>query len=265
MIKAAIIPISIALLLASIPGSHAQQVSADGAIGEALRRQAAGKELHDKIEQAGAAQRRHDLPQSAKLYDAAGDLVVYIGPANVEREAEVTKSGLASVRLELARAAQRRGDTLEASTQVKDILRVDPHNLTALEFQRANDQMIASQKGVVPDKETQERLPEIRETKLKAATLVRDAALLYEMRKLEDAALKIKQAIALDPSSQQAYYYRNLITEAGYLEAQNKRDVTSRQSLLEVEEAWATPPKRELLPIPKDRKSTRLNSSHVSE
>src|ERR1043166_2330123 len=80
MIKAAIIPISIALLLASIPGSHAQQVSADGAIGEALRRQAAVKELHDKIEQAGAAQRRHDLPQSAKLYDAAWDLVVYIGP-----------------------------------------------------------------------------------------------------------------------------------------------------------------------------------------
>src|ERR1041385_1771536 len=122
MIKAAIIPISIALLLASVPGSHAQPAGTDGgAVGEALRRQAAVKELHDKIEQAGAAQRRHDLPQAAKLYDTAWDLVIYIGPGNVEREAEVTKSGLAAVRLELARAAQRRGDTLEASIQVKDV------------------------------------------------------------------------------------------------------------------------------------------------
>src|SRR5262252_6056749 len=110
MIKAAIIPITIALLLAGVPGSHAQPAGTDGAVGEALRRQAAVKELHDLIEQAGDAQRRHDLPLAAKRYDAAWDKVVYIG-ANVDREAEVVKAGLAAVRLELARAAQRRGDT----------------------------------------------------------------------------------------------------------------------------------------------------------
>jgi general secretion pathway protein D len=262
MIKAAIIPITIALLLAGVPGSHAQPAGPDGgAVGEALRRQAAVKELHDLIEQAGDAQRRHDLPLAAKRYDAAWDKVVYIG-ANVEREAEVVKAGIAAVRLELARAAQRRGDTLEASTQVKDVLRIDPHNLTAIEFQRANDQLIASQKGRVPDRETLEKLPDIREQKLKADTLVRDAAVLYEMRKLDEALVKLKQAVAIDPANQQAYYYGNLITEAQYLEAQNKRDVTSRQSLLQVEEAWATPPKRELLPIPNSfARSTAVNTS----
>src|SRR5580765_3888252 len=145
MIKAAIIPITIALLLASAPGSYAQPPSADGAVPEALRRQAAVKDLHDLITNAGDAQRRHDLALAAKLYDSAWEKVIYIGPANMEREAEVVKSGLASVRMELARAAQRRGDTLDASVQVKDILRVDPHNLTAIEFQRQNDQLIASQ------------------------------------------------------------------------------------------------------------------------
>src|ERR1043165_5951438 len=100
MIKAAIIPISIALLLAGVPGSHAQPAGTDGgAVGEALRRQAAVKDLHDLIEQAGDAQRRHDLALAAKKYDAAWDKVIYIG-ANVEREAEVVKAGLAAVRLE---------------------------------------------------------------------------------------------------------------------------------------------------------------------
>src|SRR5205085_3888746 len=65
-----------------------------------------------------------------------------------------------------------------------------------------------------------------------------------------------------DPSNQSAYYYRNLIQEARYLEAQNKRDVSSRHSLVEVEEAWAVPPKRDLLPIPNSfARSTAVNTS----
>jgi hypothetical protein len=38
----------------------------------------------------------------------------------------------------------------------------------------------------------------------------------------------------------------------------NKRDITSRQGLVEVEEAWATPPKRDLLPVPNPYARTNL-------
>src|SRR5436190_4359688 len=225
--------LTLSLLLAGVAASFAQPPgSGSPAVDEGIRRQAAKKELRDVLVQADATQRRHDLQQAAKLYDAAWDKVVYVGEPQVSMEAEVTKAGLASVRLELARAAQRRGQLLEASSEIKDVLRVDPHNLSALEFERANEQMIAAQKGRVPDKETLEMLPAIAEDRAKAATLVRDAAVLFEMKKLDEASAKLKQARAVDPSNQSIYYYWNLIQEARYLEAQNKRDVASRHQMV---------------------------------
>src|SRR5258706_5097647 len=150
MIKAATIPLSLSLLFAGVPAAFAQPTGpTKAAIDEGVRRQAARQELQTLLDQAISAQRRHDLPQAAKLYDAAWEKVVYVGQ-NVDAEAEVTKSGLASVRLELAREAQRRGNLLEADVQVKDLLRVDPINRTAIEFRRANDQMMIAQKGTVP-------------------------------------------------------------------------------------------------------------------
>src|SRR3954471_17648652 len=102
--------ITLSLLLAGFSPSFAQPPGSEkAAVEESIRRQAARKESRDLLVQADAAQRRHDLQQAAKLYDAAWEKVLYIGPVQVEIEAEVTKSGLASVRLELARGAQKRG------------------------------------------------------------------------------------------------------------------------------------------------------------
>src|SRR4029077_8474315 len=111
------------------------------AVDEGVRRQAARKELRDTLEKARLTWDRRELANAAKLYDAAWDLVVRIG-SGVEGEAEVTKAGLAGVRLELARAAQARGDLHDAATHVKDVLRVDPANMMAMKFQRENDRLI---------------------------------------------------------------------------------------------------------------------------
>jgi beta-lactamase regulating signal transducer with metallopeptidase domain/type II secretory pathway component GspD/PulD (secretin) len=52
------------------------------------------------------------------------------------------------------------------------------------------------------------------EQKHAAALLVHDGMLLYQMGKLDEASVKLKQANKLDPQNQAAYYYLNLVTEA---------------------------------------------------
>jgi general secretion pathway protein D len=67
------------------------------------------------------------------LYDDAWELVLRFG-SGVDAERDQTIAGLTAVRMELARAAQARGDYKEARTQVDDILRVDPTSAVAIEF-----------------------------------------------------------------------------------------------------------------------------------
>ena len=64
-----------------------------------------------------------------------------------------------SVRLELAREAQRQGDVREADTQINRVLKVDPQNPAALAFKKQNDRMIASLRGKVPDDATLQQVP----------------------------------------------------------------------------------------------------------
>src|ERR1035441_6087703 len=78
---------------------------------------------------------------AAKLYEDAWDLVQKIG-SGVDAEREQATAGLASVRLELARAAQRKGDYAEARTQVDDVLRVEPTNAAAIEFKSGNERLL---------------------------------------------------------------------------------------------------------------------------
>ena len=56
--------------------------------------------------------------------------------------------------------------------------------------------------------------PPWRSKRSKPASLVQDARLLYEMGKLDEAKARLKQALALDPGNQAAWYYSNLIAEA---------------------------------------------------
>jgi type II secretory pathway component GspD/PulD (secretin)/tetratricopeptide (TPR) repeat protein len=244
---------------------YAQAPAQETAVNEAVIRQADRIALRQKLADARSAQERGELGKAAKLYDDSWDLVQRVG-ANVEAEAATTRAGLASVRLEMARAAQHRSDYRDAAIQINDVLRVDPSNAEALDMRQANDKFLREQVGKVPDAETQAKVPAIVKEKINVSTKVQNGKLLYEMGKLKEAQKVLKEAALEDPQNQAAYYYLNLINEAEFKEALNKRDVSSRHSLVEVEKDWYTPPNRDLLPVPNLYARTNLiNTSRTRQ
>ena len=168
--KAATLPLGLTLFLASANFVLAQTPAQDTAVNEAVIRQADRIALRQKLADARATQERGDLLKAAKLYDDSWELVLRVG-ANVDAEAAVTRSGLASVRLELARAAEHRDDYRDAAVQINDVLRVDPSNAEALELKHANDKMLAQQQGKIPDAETQAKVPGIVRERIDAGTI----------------------------------------------------------------------------------------------
>jgi type II secretory pathway component GspD/PulD (secretin)/tetratricopeptide (TPR) repeat protein len=244
-------------LLAAAPAAWPQAPAEETAINEAVYRQANRVMLRTKLADARAAQDRHAPGAAAKLYDEAWELVQKIG-SGVEAERDQTIAGLAAVRMELARAAQRHEDLKEAEAQVKDVLRVDPANAAAIELKRGNDKLMAEQRGTVPDAETRAQAPAALEDKTRAETLVRDGKLLYELGKMNEAEAKLKLALKTDPRNQAALYYLGLVSEAKYNQAIKEHGVSVQQDLSAVEQAWANPVKRELLPAPNPYARTNL-------
>ena len=107
MIKAPIFSIGLLVALAAAPASYSQAPGQDTAIQEGIRRQAARITLREKLARARDAEARGDLVTAGKLYDEAWALTQQIG-TGVDQEIEVSRAGVAAVRLELARAADRK-------------------------------------------------------------------------------------------------------------------------------------------------------------
>jgi Flp pilus assembly secretin CpaC len=115
----------------------------------------------------------------------------------------------------------------------------------------------------VPNDETKALVPGIVKEKQDAGQLVQDGRLFLEMGKLEEAEKKLKQAIKIDPNKQAAYYYLNLVAEARYKQAELRRGTESKRSMVQVEEAWDEPKKRDFLPQP--NLYARTNLIHTSK
>src|SRR5437867_5549274 len=261
MIKAATLPLGLLLLLTTLGISSAQVPPGQTAVDEVVRREAARITLRERLVAAQTAVDRHDLPTAATLYDDAWTLVQSIGPG-VDEEREQTRAGLAMVRLELATAAQRRNDLLAAKKNIDDLLRVDPTNAAALDLRDLNNKMLREQAGKRPSEGVEGQIPDLVQARVKTSTLVQDGRIFFENGKMDEAEARLKQAIKDDPENQAAFYYLNLVREARFKEALSNRDVSSRQGLLELEQAWATPPKRELLPLPNPyARATLINTS----
>jgi general secretion pathway protein D len=92
----------------------------------------------------------------------------------------------------------------------------------------------------------------------KTSTLTRDGKLLYEMGKLDEAEAKLKLALRQDPHNEPALYYLNLVSQAKFDMAAKTHEVTMRQDGQAVEQVWANPIKRELLPVPNPYARTNL-------
>ena len=252
MIKAVTITLGLTVFLAAVPAAHSQTAASDPAqqtaVDHAVYNEANRLLLRQKLTDARSAQERRELVAAAKLYDESWDLVLSIGANNVQAEAAQVRGGLASVRMELAVAAQRRNDLDAAAIQVNDVLRVDKTNAEAQAFKRENEKLLVAQAGRIPNKDTTRLVPGIMTNKVNASTLVHDGMLLYQMGKLDEAQVKLHEASKLDPQNQAAYYYLNLVAEARYHDALNQRDIDSRERLQNVEREWALPKDREALP-----------------
>jgi general secretion pathway protein D len=78
------------------------------------------------------------------------------------------------------------------------------------------------------------------------------------MGKLDEAEAKLKLALRQDPHNEPALYYLNLVSQAKFAVAAKTHEVTLRQDVQAVEQVWANPIKRELLPVPNPYARTNL-------
>src|ERR1035438_8084813 len=117
---------------------------------------------------------------------------------------------------------------------------------------------MAEQRGTVPSPEVKAQVPAALEENIQARTLVQDGKLLYELGKMDEAEAKLREALRENPRSQAALYYLSLVSEAKYSQALKEHGVTLQKNLSEVEQAWANPVKRELLPLPRSYARTNL-------
>jgi type II secretory pathway component GspD/PulD (secretin)/beta-lactamase regulating signal transducer with metallopeptidase domain len=78
--------------------------------------------------------------------------------------------------------------------------------------------------------------------KTRASTLTQDGKLLFEMGKLDEAETKLKLALKQDPHNEVALYYSNIVSEAKFAKAAKLHEVTMRQDIRGVEQAWHNPP-----------------------
>ncbi|HEY5232592.1 MAG TPA: tetratricopeptide repeat protein, partial [Verrucomicrobiae bacterium] len=213
MTKAVSLSICLVILLASAAQLRAQTNATDMAIRRAVQDQAYTIVLRQKLEDAKVAAASGDLAGAAKIYEEAYAVSQQIG-SGIDVETARAMSGLTATRLTLAKQAQGRGDLQEADTDISRVLKVDPKNAAALAMKKQNDEMIAAQVGTVPDRQTTELIPAMQNDKTQAATLVRDGKLLFEMGKLEEANVKLNEALKLDPDNEAAFYYLNLVQQA---------------------------------------------------
>ena len=241
MTKAVLFPIPLILVLATAVSPAQTSTSYQStAVANAVMRQADTIDLRHKLDQANAALQQKDLVAAAKLYEEAWTLVQQIG-SGIPEETAQTKAGLVYVHMELAREAEREGNLHDADVQVSRVLIVDPQNPEAIAFKKQNDALIAETRGKAADLETQAQVPAIQNQQTDAATLARDGQLLYEMGNLDEAQLKLEQALQLDPDNEGAYYYLNLVKEARYKREEHHKDLDDADRMVQVERSWEKP------------------------
>ncbi len=257
-VKAVVSSFVLSTLLASPVASSAQESAEQTAINQAVYREANRIQLRQKLNDAAAAEARHEVPLAAKIYGDAWDLVQKIGIENVQAEAQQVREGVFRTRMALAQAAQSRGDYNEADRQVKTVLNVNPGNPDAMAFKRKNDELLAESLGSKPDPETQAVIKDAATDHILVSTLLQDGKVLYEAGKLDQSEVKFRQALRKEPNNQAAWYYISLIQEAKFAQAQSFHQAANRQQLAQVEDAWSTPIRRDLLPVPNPYAKTNL-------
>src|SRR3954469_2191930 len=227
------------------------------AIQEALVRQAAKIDLHKRLGEAQAAERRGQLQDAAKLYEDCLSLLKKVG-VGAEQEAGSVLTGFAHVRLLLADQSMRRMDFTDAEHQITRVLNEDPKNPQALALKAKLAKARAESEGLMPSNEALAKLPEAHQQRVQASTLVQDAKLFLESGRYQEAEARLNQARKLDPDNQAAYYYLNLLAQQQHQQENHSREYWSTKSLLAVDEKWSEEYDKQILPVPNPYVNTNL-------
>ena len=232
---------------------------------EAVRRKEATIVLQMKIDQALARQSDGDLLEASLAYEDAVRQLELIGDIpQVAEQRLLVLAGMAEVRLKMAELYQRQGGwgLYEADREVVRVLKLDPQNEQAQQFKAGNDRLIAENRGKIPSREVIEELPEIGERKIGASVLVKDAQLLLAANQLEKAEAKFLQAAQEDPENRAVWYYRSILAEKKHAREASKREIHSKNKMVEVAEAWT--PHAQHLALPEPNPFARTNLIHTS-
>jgi Flp pilus assembly secretin CpaC/tetratricopeptide (TPR) repeat protein len=258
MIKAALQILCLITILAA-PALRAQTGDAAAlATDEAVRRQALLIKLKQELADAQSAQQRNDLPEAARLYQECFQNAQIIGPpADLERPEII--SGRNTVLLALARDYQDHHDYDKAEENFKLVLATDPQNEAVIQAEKENKAIIDAQAGTQPDVATRAMKPTIHSNEVQVATLVQDGKFLYEAGKYDEAEVKLRQALVMDPDNLPAYQYLRLVTEKRDHNVTRRNDVDSAGAILQVDKSWDVQARtQQLTPRPNSFNRTNL-------
>jgi type II secretory pathway component GspD/PulD (secretin) len=258
MIRSISLSLGLTLLVGSAAGAFAQSTQTDAAIQEAVRRQADTITLRQKLAAAQEAERRGDLNTAANLYETCYKFVQSIGANGIAAETTATVQGLANVRLTLAKLASARHELREADVQVTRVLKVDPKNAAAIEFNKANKKALADMAGLMPSQKMVDQVPGWVTNRIDNSTKIQDAKLLFENGKYDEADALLNEVMKAEPGNYAAAYYSSLIKEKRHSNAVLQREIQTKKRILEVEKAWEMPTTREALPVPNPYAETNL-------
>lgn len=241
------------LCLAAVLGATALQAQppseTDVAVEAAVKRQAKLIEVRNYLAAGKEAEARRETVAAAQSYNKALQALRQMGGV-VEPEHQDAVAGLARTTLQLADQAIRRSQYAEAKVHIDRVLAEDPRNKQALEMRARNDQFIAETYDKTPTPEALATLQATETNRVLVAKMVQDGKLYYETGRLREAEDTLRRAIKMDAENRPAAYYLDLVLGRKYSEEARLREVNSKQMLLEVEQQWADPVKRDLLPSP---------------
>lgn len=246
-----------ALLAASIPAARAQNDAPAVAADVAVRMQARVIDARARLADAKVSEARRETLAASQQYNKALELVQGIGPsADPERSEAV--AGLSRTTLQLADQAMKRAEYTEAELHLVRVLKVDPTNKIALEMRVQNHQLMEANKDKMPHPEALRTLADTETNRVEVARLVQDAKLYYETGRLKQAEDALRTALRMDPTSQGAHYYLDLVIAQKYSTEAKLREINGKKMLMEVEQAWSDPIKRANLAIPNSYARTNL-------
>src|SRR5436190_12442191 len=258
MTKNAVLFLLCAAFLASPVYVFAQVPSdSETAVRAAVIRQSQLIEVRNRLAEATAAETRHELTTASQLYNKALETLKNIG-GNVEVEHTQAITGLSRTMLALADQAMRRGDYAAAKIDIDRVLKEDPRNKNALDMRNENERLLAESYPHMPTPQALTRLAETETNKIVIAKMVQDGKLYYETGRLKEAEDVLHEAVKADPDNKAAAYYLDLVLARKFSAEARLREVNSKHLILEVEQQWADPVKRNTLPTPNPYAGTNI-------